>query len=166
MSLQDEINIQEAEVNTQTEWLRELKEMQAKLLAKEVVKPKSKRGLRDARSSYGLNSSGDVFQYFDGDFGLSNDNAFIDEESAKLQAQRNILVHKMRIAALDSPVDWSDHTDKHYTAWNYTDRIAYFHFSNFIRVSQLPHFSCESKLKSFMRPLSTDEQKLLICGVE
>jgi hypothetical protein len=165
MSLQDEINIQEEEVNTHTEWLRELKEMQAKLLAKEVEKPKSKRILVKCVDCCFLTSCGRVFDHEDSSGLVENDNAFINEESAELQALRNTLVHKMRVAALECPVDWSGGKDKYYPTWIIKGHYGVGTLYN-IRASQLPHFANRLKLEAFMNSLSTDEQKLLICGVE
>jgi hypothetical protein len=162
MNLQNEINIAIKQVKIATESLCRLEEMQAK----ELAKPKSKRGLRDSGSSYGLDSLGNTFQYFHGDLGVSNDNAFIDQESAQLQAQRNTLVHKMRLAALESPVDWNDKEEKYFLSWACDDKETIIQYAQVVRSSQLPHFACYAKLKNFMNSLSKDQQKLLIYGVE
>jgi hypothetical protein len=163
MNSQEQIDFLKNQLEKTAEWLSLLVVKQGQ----ELAKPKSKRGLRDSRSSYGLDSLGNIFQYFDGDLGVSNDNAFINQESAQLQAQRNTLVYRMRVAALESPVDWSNLRKKYYPVWDYSKLPeVFFQHSNFIKASQLPHFACDEKLRMFMKPLSTDEQKLLICGVE
>tara|TARA_R110000772_G_C13228185_1_gene432479 strand:+ start:481 stop:939 length:459 start_codon:yes stop_codon:yes gene_type:complete len=152
-------------VNLQDE-IKKAKELLSQLEKKhavELAKPKSKRVLVEV-DCWGLNSLGDVNKY--GGFNISlNDNAFIDEESAGLQAQRNTLVYKTRVAALECPVDWSDEGNKYYPTWiisgHYGVGIVYS-----IRRSQLPHFANRLKLEMFMDSLSTEEQKLLICGVE
>jgi hypothetical protein len=162
MNSQEQIDFLKNQLEKTAEWLSLLVVKQGQ----ELAKPKSKRGLRDSRSSYGLDSLGNIFQYFDGDLGVSNDNAFIDQESAQLQAQRNTLVYRMRVAALESPVDWSNEEAKYLPIWDYEDgdtNVASRHYS---RSSQLPHFACEAELRKFIRLLSKDEQKLLICGVE
>ena len=162
MNLQDNISFLKHQLKNTTELLEKAEAEQAK----ELAKPKSKRGLRDSRSSYGLDSLGNIFQYFDGDLGVSNDNAFIDQESAQLQAQRNTLVYRMRVAAAECPVDWSDENAKFYPKWLFLYNMYQYVGAETQRDSQLPHFSCEFKLITFMKSLSTDEQKLLICGVE
>jgi hypothetical protein len=152
-------------VNLQDE-IKKAKELLSQLENKhavELAKPKSKRILVEV-DCWGLNSLGDVNKY--GGFNISlNDNAFIDEESAKLQAQRNTLVYRMRVAAAECPVDWSKGENKYYPTWiirgHYGVGIVYS-----IRASQLPHFANRLKLVMFMNSLSTEEQKLLICGVE
>jgi hypothetical protein len=154
-------------VNLQDE-IKKAKELLSQLEKKhavELAKPKSKRILFDGIDCCFLSSDGSVFssQYSDGL--MENDNAFIDKESAQLQAQRNTLVYRMRVAALECPVDWSEGENKYYPTWiirgHYGVGIVYS-----IRASQLPHFANRSKLEMFMNSLSTEEQKLLICGVE
>jgi hypothetical protein len=153
-------------VNLQDE-IKKAKELLSQLENKhavELAKPKSKRILVEV-DCWGLNSLGDVNKY--GGFNISlNDNAFIDEESAKLQAQRNTLVYRMRLAALESPVDWSNKEVKYLPIWDYEDGDTYVASRHYSRSSQLPHFACDAELRKFIHSLSTDEQKLLICGVE
>jgi hypothetical protein len=154
MNLQDEIK-------KTKELLLQLEVKQAK----ELAKPKSKRIViyADGRA-YAVMTNGNIDEFYHCST-IENDNAFIDRESAQLQAQRNTLVHKMRLAALECPVDWSDGKDKYYPTWimrgHYGVGTVYS-----IRASQLPHFANRLKLEAFMHSLSTDEQKLLICGVE
>ena len=158
MNLQDEIN-------KAKELLNQLEDKQAK----ELLKPKSKRVLSEDENGYALNSLGDAFNCNNTDLATlaSNDNAFIDKESAQLQAQRNKLVHKMRLAAADCPVDWSDNqASKYYVIWDFDDSSRYVRSSGYNRHSQLPHFSNCSKLEMFMSTLSPQEQKLLVAGVE
>jgi hypothetical protein len=162
MNLQNEIHIAIKQVKIATESLCRLEEMQAK----ELAKPKSKRILIKGVGCCFLSSDGSVFssQYSTGL--IENDNAFIDKESVQLQAQRNKLVHQMRVAALECPVDWSNEEAKYLPIWDYVDgdtNVASRHYS---RSSQLPHFACDAELRKFIRLLSKDEQKLLICGVE
>ena len=158
MNLQDEIN-------KAKELLNQLEDKQAK----ELLKPRSKRALSGDGRAYGVGAFGDTYKYtvFSLATFVSNDNAFIDEESAQLQAQRNTLVHKMRLAAADCPVDWSDSQErKYFFIWDFDDSSCYVRSSCDIRYSQLPHFSNLSKLEMFMNTLSPQEQKLLVVGVE
>ena len=158
MNLQDEIN-------KAKELLNQLEDKQAK----ELLNPKSKRVLIKGGSAYGVSASGDTYKYPTHCVieTIENDNAFIDEESAQLQAQRNKLVHKMRLAAADSPpVDWSESQGKHTLAWDIVSNSYFVHSTYDNRYSQLPHFSNRSKLEVFMNTLSTQEQKLLVVGVE
>jgi hypothetical protein len=158
MNLQDEI--------------KKAKELLSQLENKhavELAKPKSKRILSGKDSGFYVRESGCIFNNKHGFLPsvcfINNDNAFIDEESAQLQAQRNTLVHKMRVAAAECPVDWSKQEYKYYPTWFISGHYGVGAVSS-IRASQLPHFACEEKLRTFMQSLSTDEQKLLICGVE
>ncbi len=156
MNLQDEIK-------KAKELLSQLEEKHAG----ELEKPKSKRILVDGLDCHFVSPVGSVFDNEDSSSLTDNDNAFIDKESAQLQAQRNTLVYKMRVDALECPVDWSNFEKKYYPTWKFNQcGELFFHHSNFIRVSQLPHFASKSKLEIFMNSLSADEQKLLICGVE
>jgi hypothetical protein len=155
MNLQDEI--------------KKAKELLSQLENKhavELAKPKSKRILSGTDKAYGLIAQGETWKYIRGVAEIiKNDNAFIDQESAQLQAQRNTLVHKMRVAAAECPVDWSKQEYKYYPTWFISGHYGVEAVSS-IRASQLPHFACEEKLRTFMQSLSTDQQKLLICGVE
>jgi hypothetical protein len=162
MNLQDEIEKAQSMLNAQSEWLLTLKAKQAK----ELAKPKSKRFLIDGVNCFFLSPCGSLFDDEDSSSLAENDNAFIDEESAQLQAQRNTLVYRMRLAALECPVDWSDKERKYFPSWDYRDNCISVISRCYLRASQLPHFACNSKLNVFMNSLSTDEQKLLICGVE
>jgi hypothetical protein len=162
MNLQEQIDFLKNQLEKTAEWLSVLVVKQGQ----ELAKPKSKRGLRDSGSSYGLDSLGNTFQYFHGDLGVSNDNAFIDEESAQLQAQRNTLVYRMRVAALECPVDWSNEEAKYLPIWDYQEGDTNVRSRHYSRSCQLPHFACDEELRKFIRLLSKDEQKLLICGVE
>jgi hypothetical protein len=163
MSLQNEINIAIKQVKIATETLCRLEEMQAK----ELAKPKSKRILIDSSFGWWLGGNGDIYKiHVKKSVYIENDNAFIDEESAQLQAQRNTLVYRMRVAALECPVDWSDQEDKYFLSFDCYDNEINIAYSKIVRRSQLPHFASKFKLEIFMNSLSTDEQKLLICGVE
>ena len=158
MNLQDEIN-------KAKELLNQLEDKQAK----ELLKPTSKRVLIKGGSAYGVNTLGDSYQYPTGLITeiSENDNAFIDKESAQLQAQRNKLVHKMRLAAAVCPVDWSDNQEyKYFFIWDFDDSSCYVRSSRCDRFSQLPYFSNFSKLEVFINTLSLQEQKLLVVGVE
>jgi hypothetical protein len=156
------VNLQD-EIKKAKELLSQLENKQAV----ELAKPKSKRILETGLCYYvdnsGRTSSSCLYhpEYF-----INNDNAFIDEASAQIQAQRNTLVYRMRVAALESPVDWGKYQDKYYPCWYLTDNSLDFETARLFRTSQLPHFACKEKLREFMENLSTDEQKLLICGVE
>ena len=163
MKLQEQIRIAELAIKVQSERLFKLKEKQAK----ELAKPKSKRILFDRSDIFCLGIEGSLISghlYYHEC--INNDNAFTDKESAQLQSQRNTLVYKMRVAADDSPVDWNDNTHKYYPGWDFECECIYFSSISYIRISQLPHFVCKNKLEAFMNSLSSDEQKLLICGVE
>jgi hypothetical protein len=143
--------------------LNKLKEMQAK----ELAKPKSKRIVIESVGCCFLSSDGSAFSSQDFTGLAENDNAFIDKESAQLQAQRNTLVYRMRVAALECPVDWSEGKEnKNYVRWSFDKNNFYLNSCTLSRFSQLPHFACRTKLEIFMSSLSADEQKLLICGVE
>tara|TARA_R110000822_G_scaffold6947_1_gene28967 strand:+ start:41 stop:502 length:462 start_codon:yes stop_codon:yes gene_type:complete len=153
------VNLQD-EIKKTKELLLQLEGKQAK----ELAKPKSKRILVEV-DCWGLNALGDVNKY--GGFSISlNDNAFVDEESAQLQAQRNTLVYRMRVAALDCPVDWSNNEGKYHFYWSYDRGEINITGRTSLRYTELPHFACQEKLIKFMKSLSKDEQKLLICGVE
>jgi hypothetical protein len=136
--------------------------------AKELAKPKSKRVLIGTIDYCHLNAFGSAFKSYSAYVNecMKNDNAFIDEESAQLQSQRNTLVYRMRVAAAECPVDWSDGEDKYFLSWGCDDKKTIIQYAQVVRRSQLPHFACYAKLKNFMNSLSTDQQKLLICGVE
>jgi hypothetical protein len=161
-----EMNI-ESKIKETMDLLEILKAAQAK----ELAEPKSKRILIGKDSGFYVRESGFVFNNNNGFLPsicfIENDNAFIDQESAQLQAQRNALVYRMRVAALECPVDWNNTQDKYSTTWDFNNNNSdYVDTSWNIRYSQLPHFACEEKLREFMNSLSTYEQKLLICGVE
>tara|TARA_R110000823_G_scaffold278607_2_gene396991 strand:+ start:141 stop:626 length:486 start_codon:yes stop_codon:yes gene_type:complete len=161
MNLQNEINIAIKQVKIATESLCRLEEMQAK----ELAKPKSKRALFIHKNAFCVNGSGGTFTH--GFIGMvENDNAFIDQESAQLQAQRNKLVYRMRVAALECPVNWNDKEEKYFLSWACDDKETIIQYAQVVRSSQLPHFACYAKLKNFMNSLSKDQQKLLIYGVE
>jgi hypothetical protein len=162
MNLQNEIHIAIKQVKIATENLCRLEEMQAK----ELAKPKSKRILIEGVGCCFSSSDGSVFssQYSTGL--IENDNAFIDKESAQLQAQRNTLVYRMRVAALECPVNWNDKEEKYFLSWACDDKETIIQYAQVVRSSQLPHFACYAKLKNFMNSLSKDQQKLLIYGVE
>ena len=157
MNLQDEIN-------KAKELLNQLEDKQAK----ELLNPKSKRVLIKDGSAYGVSAFGDAFNCNNTYLATlaSNDNAFIDKESAQLQAQRNKLAHKMRLAAADSPVDWSNRENKYSPTWDFRVNSYCADISWSIRISQLPYFAKRSKLEMFMNTLSPQEQKLLVVGVE
>jgi hypothetical protein len=164
MNLQDNISFLKHQLKNTTELLEKAEAEQAK----ELAKPKSKRVLIGTIDYCHLNAFGSAFKSYSAYVNecMKNDNAFIDEESAQLQAQRNTLVYRMRVAALESPVDWSNEEAKYLPIWDYQDgdtNVASRHYS---RSSQLPHFACDAELRKFIRLLSKDEQKLLICGVE
>jgi hypothetical protein len=77
----------------------------------------------------------------------------------------------MRVAAVDSPVDWSDEGKnrkyyQYYPLWDFASNRCAINCSCTLRVSQLPHFASRERLDEFMDTLSADEQQLLICGVE
>jgi hypothetical protein len=161
MNLQDEITKAQHVIKEQVDYIETIKEMQAK----ELAKPKSKRALFIHKNVFCVSSCGEAFTH--GFIGMvENDNAFIDEESAQLQAQRNTLVYRMRVAALECPVDWNDGKDKYFLSWGCDNKKTIIQYAQVVRRSQLPHFACYARLKNFMNSLSTDEQKLLICGVE
>jgi hypothetical protein len=166
MNSQDNISFLKHQLKNTTELLEKAEAKQAA----ELAKPKSKRILVGIDSGFYVRESGCIFNNKNGFLPsicfIENDNAFIDEESAQLQAQRNTLVYRMRVAALDCPVDWSENTDKHYPRWNFAIKNSDLIFVSVVRNSQLPHFASKFKLEIFMNSLSTEEQKLLICGVE
>tara|TARA_R110000772_G_scaffold128048_1_gene235605 strand:+ start:52 stop:540 length:489 start_codon:yes stop_codon:yes gene_type:complete len=162
MNLQDNISFLKHQLKNTTELLEKAEAEQAK----ELAKPKSKRILIKAHGlAYGLIARGNVDKYHSCDI-IQNDNAFIDKESALLEAQRNTLVYRMRVAAAESPVDWSDKLDKFHPNWDCLRIRWNLSWANTFRYSQLPHFACKEKLKESMKSLSPEEQKLLICGVE
>jgi hypothetical protein len=138
--------------------------------AKELAKPKSKRILSGKDSGFYVRESGCIFNNKHGFLPsvcfINNDNAFIDQESAQLQAQRNTLVYRMRVAALECPVNWNDKEEKYFLSWACDDKETIIQYAQVVRSSQLPHFACYAKLKNFMNSLSKDQQKLLIYGVE
>jgi hypothetical protein len=160
MNLQDEITDCKLRRENMTAYIEMLEEKQAK----ELEKPKSKRILSGEQEHgvFCVTRNGFVSRYTLKEL-IKNDNAFIDEESAQLQAQRNTLVHKMRVAAAECPVDL---VDKYYLTWRYPEKNYHIVIRNSVRYSQLPNFSCKTKLEIFMNSLLTDEQELLICGVE
>jgi hypothetical protein len=155
------VNLQD-EIKKAKELLSQLEDKQAV----ELAKPKSKRILVEGVGCCFLSSDGSVFssQYSTGL--IENDNAFIDKESVQLQAQRNTLVYRMRVAAAECPVDWSEGGSKFYPNWDYSRTRWGFAGMDTFRYSQLPHFACKEKLREFMKSLSPKQQKLLICGVE
>jgi hypothetical protein len=159
-------------VNLQDE-IKKAKELLSQLENKhavELAKPKSKRALNSleigTKVSY-LGGNGNVHSSHGGALQFRrNDNSFVDYKAAELQAQRNTLVYRMRLAALDCPVDWSNEEAKYLPIWDYVDGDTYVSSRLYSRSSQLPHFACDAELRKFIRLLSKDEQKLLICGVE
>jgi hypothetical protein len=162
MSLQDDIKYLKHQLKTTTELLEKAEAKQAK----EFAKPKSKRIVIDeGQDSYSVHAYGQPYSRRTRD-AINNDNTFVDEQSAKLQSQRNTLVYNMRVAALECPVDWIDCEEKYFPSWDCKDKCIYVSFRHCNRASQLPHFLCDDKLFKFMDSLSADEQKLLICGVE
>jgi hypothetical protein len=162
MNLQEQIDFLKNQLEKTAEWLSVLVVKQGQ----ELAKPKSKRILIEGVGCCFLSSDGSVFSSQDSTGLIENDNAFIDQESAQLQAQRNTLVYRMRVAASECPVDWDDTQDKYYPRWNLSFKNSDLMSVSAVRNSQLPHFACYARLKNFMNSLSTDEQKLLICGVE
>jgi hypothetical protein len=161
MNLQDNISFLKHQLKNTTELLEKAEAEQAK----ELAKPKSKRALFIHKNAFCVTGIGGTATH--GFIGMvENDNAFIDKESAQLQAQRNTLVYRMRVAAAECPVDWDYCGNKFYPAWSHINKSYNCLASQVNRKSQLSHFACEEKLNMFMNSLSTDEQKLLICGVE
>jgi hypothetical protein len=161
MNSQEQIDFLKNQLEKTAEWLSLLVVKQGQ----ELAKPKSKRALFIHKNAFCVNVSGGTFTH--GFIGIvENDNAFIDKESAQLQAQRNTLVYRMRVAALESPVDWSNEEAKYLPIWDYEDGDTNVSSRHYSRSSQLPHFACDAELRKFIRLLSKDEQKLLICGVE
>jgi hypothetical protein len=160
MTLEEQIDCANNIIKENQRYIVLLKERQAK----EFAKPKSKRILFDVGWCWSIDETGN---FCDTDLSVcKNDNAFVDEESAQLQSQRNTLVHKMRLAALECPVDWSDKDAKFYPKWLFLYNMFEYVGTETQRDSQLPHFASQVKLQDFMSSLSTDERKLLICGVE
>ncbi|MFT4804560.1 MAG: hypothetical protein ACI9YE_001764 [Psychroserpens sp.] len=162
MNLQEQIDFLKNQLEKTAEWLSVLVVKQGQ----EFTKPKSKRFLVDGVNCFFLSPCGSLFDDEDSSSLAENDNAFIDKESAQLQAQRNTLVYRMRVAALESPVDWSNEEAKYLPIWDYEDGDTNVSSRHYSRSSQLPHFACDAELRKFIRLLSKDEQKLLICGVE
>jgi hypothetical protein len=137
----------------------------------ELASSKSKRNLNSVDKSWSVLGGGETHSFGVLSYKsacINNDNTFVDEQSASLQSQRNKLVYKMRVAALDSPVDWSDEGEniKYYASWEFLTFSYEADYSYTFRVSQLPHFASSERLDEFMNTLSSDEQQLLICGVE
>jgi hypothetical protein len=126
---------------------------------------KSKRVLVDDVDCYFVSPVGCIRQ-LESDCLNENDNAFVDFKSAQRQAQRNTLVYRMRVAALECPVNWNDKEEKYFLSWACDDKETIIQYAQVVRSSQLPHFACYAKLKNFMNSLSKDQQKLLIYGVE
>jgi hypothetical protein len=161
MNLQDNISFLKHQLKNTTELLEKAEAEQAK----ELAKPKSKRALFIHKNAFCVTNIGGTATH--GFIGMvENDNAFIDKESAQLQAQRNTLVYRMRVAAAECPVDWSNQEDKYFLSLDCYDNEINIAYSKIVRRSQLPHFASKFKLEIFINSLSTDEQKLLICGVE
>jgi hypothetical protein len=161
MNLQDNISFLKHQLKNTTELLEKAEAEQAK----ELAKPKSKRALFIHKNAFCVTGIGGTATH--GFIGMvENDNAFIDKESAQLQAQRNTLVYRMRVAALESPVDWSNEEAKYLPIWDYQEGDTNVRSRHYSRSCQLPHFACDEELRKFIRLLSKDEQKLLICGVE
>jgi hypothetical protein len=162
MNLQEQIDFLKNQLEKTAEWLSVLVVKQGQ----EFTKPKSKRFLVDGVNCFFLSPCGSLFDDEDSSSLAENDNAFIDKESAQLQAQRNTLVYRMRVAAAECPVDWSNQEDKYFLSLDCYDNEINIAYSKIVRRSQLPHFASKFKLEIFINSLSTDEQKLLICGVE
>lgn len=99
---------------------------------------------------------------------LDNNNAFIDIESAKMEAKRNKLIGKLReVCNQYEACDWSDERQLKYSlGWWYSDNKVDIWIHSNTQITPLPHCTNRQALQDFTNSLSSEDLKLLVCGVE